>query len=139
MKKADVPPDSRPVATRDAAPERIAAFRTGLSAESRCAAWLIAKGYRIIARRFRSRAGEIDIIARRRGVTAFIEVKARATLDEAAYAVTPYQQQRIVAAASAWLAAHPEYGNDELRFDAMLIAPGHLPRHLVAAFDATQS
>lgn len=92
-----------------------------------------------MARRFRSRAGEIDIIARRRGVIAFIEVKARASLDEAAYAVTPYQRHRIVAAASAWLAAHPKYANDELRFDAMLIAPGHLPRHLIAAFDATQS
>jgi putative endonuclease len=133
MTKADSPQD------RAAAPERIAAFQTGLSAESRCAAWLIAKGYRIIARRFRSRAGEIDIIARRRGVTAFVEVKARATLDEAAYAVTQFQQRRIIAAAEAWLARHPQYANDELRFDAMLIAPGKLPRHLVAAFDATKS
>ena len=124
---------------RDAAPERIAAFRTGLSAESRCAAWLLAKGYRILARRFRSRAGEIDIIARRRGVTAFVEVKARATLDEAAYAVTEVQQQRIIAAAELWLARHPQSANDDLRFDAMLIAPGRLPRHLVAAFDATKS
>jgi putative endonuclease len=133
MTKADPPQD------RAAAPERIAAFQTGLSAESRCAAWLIAKGYRIIARRFRTRAGEIDIIARRRGVTAFVEVKARATLDEAAYAVTQFQQRRIIAAAEAWLARHPQYANDELRFDAMLIAPGKLPRHLVAAFDATKS
>src|SRR6185295_15567376 len=84
MTKADQPPKPE----RDAAPERIAAFQTGLSAESRCAAWLIAKGYRIVARRFRSRVGEIDIIARRRGVTAFIEVKARATLEDAAYAIT---------------------------------------------------
>jgi putative endonuclease len=124
---------------REVSPERIAAFRTGLSAESRCAAWLLAKGYRILARRFRSRAGEIDIIARRRGVTAFVEVKARPTLDEAAYAITMVQQQRIVAAAEAWLARHPQYANDDLRFDAMLIAPGRLPKHLVAAFDATKS
>ncbi len=48
-----------------------------------------------------------------------------------------YQQRRIIAAAEAWLATHPQYGNDDLRFDAMLIAPGHLPRHLMAAFDAT--
>jgi putative endonuclease len=135
MKKASAPPARK----TEPAPERIAAFRAGLSAESRCAVWLIAKGYRIIARRYRSPAGEIDIIARRRGVTAFIEVKARATLDEAAYAITPRQQQRIIAAASAWLAAHPKYSNDSLRFDAMLVAPGRLPRHLTAAFDATQS
>lgn len=124
---------------REAAPERIIAFRTGLSAESRCAAWLLAKGYRILARRFRSRVGEIDIIAHRRGVTAFVEVKARATLDEAAYAVTEMQQQRIIAAAELWLARHPQYANDDLRFDAMLIAPGRLPKHLMAAFDATKS
>ena len=135
MKKTDAPRAPK----AEAAPERVAAFRTGLSAESRCAAWLIAKGYRIIARRYRSPAGEIDIIARRRGVTAFIEVKARATLDEAAYAITLRQRQRIIAAAAAWLAAHPKYGNDALRFDAMLVAPGRLPRHLTAAFDATQS
>lgn len=126
-------------ASREAAPERVAAFRSGLSAESRCAAWLIAKGYRIVARRFRSPFGEIDIIARRSSTVAFIEVKARPTLDEAAEAVTPHQQQRIIAAAEAWLARHPQYSSYQLRFDAMLIAPGHLPRHLTAAFDATGS
>ena len=126
------PRDAKP-----AAPERVAAFRTGLSAESRAAAWLIAKGYRILARRFRRPHGEIDIVARRRQLLAFIEVKARASLDEAAYAVTPRQQQRIIDAAQGWLMAHPEHANFELRFDAMLIAPRRLPRHLLAAFDAS--
>lgn len=135
--RTDKPKDAKTSAAREPAPERIAAFQNGLSAESRCAAWLIAKGYRILARRFKTRAGEIDIIARRLRVTAFIEVKARAKLDDAAYAITPQQQQRIVAAAEAWLAAHPQYANDDFRFDAMLIAPGHLPRHIPAAFDAT--
>ena len=108
--------------------ERVAAFRTGLSAESRAAAWLIAKGYRILAKRFRTPHGEIDLVARRRNLIAFIEVKARATLDDAAYAVTPRQQQRIIAAAQGWLMAHPEHAEFELRFDAMLIAPRSLPR-----------
>ncbi|MFL6808591.1 MAG: YraN family protein [Bradyrhizobium canariense] len=116
---------------------RVAAFQTGLSAESRAAAFLIAKGYRILAKRFRTRYGEIDIVARRRNLLAFIEVKARATLDEAAYAVTTRQQARIIEAAQAWLVAHPEHADFELRFDAMLIAPRHLPRHLQAAFDAS--
>src|SRR3569623_551205 len=120
-----------------AAPERGAAFRTGLSAESRAAAYLIAKGYRILARRFRTPHGEIDIVARRRGLIAFVEVMARASLDEAAYAVTPRQQQRIVNAAQGWLVAHPEHAEFELRFDAMLIAPRRLPRHVLAAFDAS--
>lgn len=133
----DGPKRPTPVTARTPAPGRVAAFEHGLSAESRCAAWLIAKGYRILARRFRTRAGEIDIIARRRGVTVFIEVKARAKLDDAAYAITPQQQQRIVATAEAWLAMHPQFASDDLRFDAMLIAPGHLPRHLTSAFDAS--
>ena len=118
-------------------PERVIAFRTGLSAESRAAAWLIARGYRILARRFRSRVGEIDIIVRRRNLVAFIEVKARASLDEAAYAVTPQQQQRIIAAAAAWLVQNPQFERHEMRFDAILVAPGHLPKHLTAAFDAS--
>src|SRR5215210_7534499 len=82
---------------------RLAAFRTGLSAESRAAAFLMAKGYRILAKRFRTPYGEIDIVARRRNLVAFIEVKARASLDEAAYAVTPRNQRRIIDAAQAWL------------------------------------
>jgi putative endonuclease len=122
---------------KQAAPERIAAFRTGLSAESRAAAYLMAKGYRILARRFRTPHGEIDLVVRRCGLLAFVEVKARATLDEAAFAVTPRQQQRIVNAAQAWLVAHPEHAEFELRFDAILIAPRHLPRHVLAAFDAS--
>jgi putative endonuclease len=120
-----------------ASPERIAAFQTGLSAETRAAAFLMAKGYRILAKRFRTRYGEIDIVARRRNLLTFVEVKARATLDAAAYAVTARQQARIIEAAQAWLVAHPEHADFELRFDAMLIAPRRLPRHLIAAFDAS--
>jgi putative endonuclease len=124
-------------AGKQASPERVAAFRTGLSAESCAAAYLMAKGYRILAKRFRTPHSEIDLIARRRNLVAFVEVKARATLDDAAFAVTPHQQGRIINAAEAWLAAYPQYAEFELRFDAILIAPRRLPRHLLAAFDAT--
>lgn len=124
-------------AAKPAAPERIAAFNTGLSAESRAAALLLAKGYRILARRFRTPHGEIDIVARKRNLIAFVEVKARASLDDAAYAVTPRQQARIANAAQAWLMAHPEHAEFDMRFDVVLIAPRHLPRHLLAAFDAS--
>jgi putative endonuclease len=136
MAKTDnIPPPGTPA--KVAAPERVAAFRTGLSAEARATAYLMAKGYRILAKRFRSPYGEIDIVARRRNLLAFVEVKARATLDDAAYAVTPRQQQRIINAAQAWLMTHPEHADFDLRFDAMLIAPRRLPRHLLAAFDAS--
>lgn len=135
MPKTDgAPPEP---AARVPSPERVAALRTGISAESRAAAYLIAKGYRILARRFRTPYGEIDIVARRRNLIAFVEVKARETIDEAAFAVTSRQQQRIVNAAEGWLAAHPEHAEFELRFDAVLIAPRRLPRHVLAAFDAS--
>lgn len=120
-----------------ASPARVAAFHTGVSAESRAAAYLMAKGYRILARRFRTPHGEIDIVAKKRNLLAFVEVKARATLDEAAFAVTPRQQARIIDAAQGWLMTHPEHADFELRFDAMLIAPRRLPRHVLAAFDAS--
>jgi putative endonuclease len=136
MAKTDDTSPAKPAA-KIASPARVAAFRTGLSAESRAAALLMAKGYRILAKRFRTPYGEIDLVARKRNLVAFIEVKARATLDDAAYAVTPRQQQRIIEAAQAWLMAHPEHASFELRFDAMLIAPRRLPRHLLAAFDAS--
>ena len=134
MAKTDnVPPPK----IRVAAPERVAAFRTGISAEARAAAWLMAKGYRILAKRFRTPHGEIDLVARKRNLLVFIEVKARANLDDAAYAVTPRNQRRIIDTAQAWLMTHPEHADFEMRFDVILIAPRHLPRHLLAAFDAS--
>jgi putative endonuclease len=122
---------------RSPAPKRVAAFQTGISAESRACVFLLAKGYRILARRFKTPFGEIDIVARKRNLIAFIEVKARAALDDAAYAVTPQQQARIINAAQVWLAAHEDHANLDMRFDAILIAPKSLPRHLMAAFDAS--
>jgi putative endonuclease len=131
-------PDRSPnQSPKQPSPERLAAFQTGISAESRAAAYLLAKGYRILARRFRTRYGEIDIVARRKNLLAFVEVKARATLDDAAYAVSQQQRQRIIAAAQAWLMSHPQHANFDCRFDVVLIAPKSLPRHMTAAFDAS--
>src|SRR5215470_12205007 len=117
--------------------QRRIAFRFGLSAESRAAALLIAKGYRILARRFRTPLGEIDIVARRRGVLVFVEVKARDSFDTAAEAIGKRQQSRIIAAAQLWLARHPEDAMRDMRFDVVLVVPGRVPRHLQAAFDAS--
>src|SRR5262245_23772540 len=129
------PPRPRPL-TPAPRPERQVAFRLGLSAESRAAAFLIAKGFRILARRYRSPVGEIDIVARRRHLLVFVEVKARENLDDAAWSVTERQRSRIIAAAEAWLAANPDPSIQDIRFDAMLVAPGRVPRHVPAAFDA---
>jgi putative endonuclease len=117
--------------------ERVTSFQTGLSAERRACLYLIAKGYRILARRYRTPHGEIDLVAKRRATLVFAEVKARNSIDEAAYSVTPRQQQRIATAASLWLAAHPDHANLDCRFDVILIAPRRLPRHLEAAFETS--
>jgi len=118
-------------------PERQAAFRIGISAESRAAAFLIAKGFRILARRWRSPLGEIDIVARRRQLLVFAEVKARASLDEAAESINERQRRRIAAAAEVWLAANPDEFIRDIRFDAILVAPGKIPRHIPAAFETS--
>lgn len=110
-------------------PERVAAFRVGLSAESRAAAYLIAKGYRIVARRFRTPVGEIDIVARRRDVLVFVEVKARAKFADAAESVIDRGMRRIVAAAETWLANNPDDVNSNIRFDAVLVAPRKYRSH----------
>ena len=124
-----------------AAPARIAAFNNGVSAEAVAADYLKARGYILLASRFKTPYGEIDLVATTRNqaqnLIAFVEVKARARIDDAAYAVTPRQQRRIIDAATAWLAAHPEHADFDMRFDAMLIAPKRPPRHLMAAFDAS--
>jgi len=122
----------------DPSPARQIAFRTGISAESRAAALLIAKGFRILARRWKSPVGEIDIVARRRGLLIFVEVKAREKLDDAAWAVSAPQRSRIIAAAEAWLARHGDARIRDMRFDVVLVAPGHMPRHIPAAFDASR-
>lgn len=134
------PPKPKPLPSpqrqrREARPEKIAAFGLGISAESRAAAWLIAHGYRILARRWKCPLGELDIVAARRHTLIFVEVKARASLDEAAESVTERQQRRIAAAAEVWLAANPLPAIRDMRFDAILVAPGKLPRHIQAAFE----
>jgi putative endonuclease len=117
-------------------PERIEAFHRGLSAESRAALLLIAKAYRILARRWKTPFGEIDIIARRRNVLVFVEVKARASLDEGAEAVTERAKRRIATAGELWLARHREYAKSDIRFDVIIVTPGKIPRHIVNAFAA---
>jgi putative endonuclease len=117
-------------------PKRVAAFRSGISAESRAAAMLLVKGYRILARRFRTPAGEIDIVCKRRNALVFVEVKTRASYEEAVEAVTDRQRRRIVGAAEYWLQARPQDGEGDVRFDVVIITPGKLPQHIPAAFDA---
>ncbi|MDE1153192.1 MAG: YraN family protein [Micavibrio sp.] len=106
----------------------------GQRAETVAALFLRVKGYKILERRFKCHAGEIDIIALRYGVVAFIEVKMRKTREDAAEAIHAINQSRVRRAAELYLSRHTEYTVFETRFDALVMAPGKLPQHIENAF-----
>ena len=110
---------------------RRAAYRYGLRAEFFCRLWLRAKFYQILASRYLSPYGEMDIIAERFGSLAFIEVKARQDADAGLHAITAGKQRHLAQTAEHWLAQHPRYAAHKVRFDVMLCRPKRLPRHMV--------
>ncbi|MEL6374433.1 MAG: YraN family protein [Pseudomonadota bacterium] len=113
--------------------ERRRRFRLGLSAEARARWALRLKGYRILAVRVRTPRGEIDLIAKRGNRLAFVEVKARATLEAAQHAITPRQQRRLVNAAELWLGNQLALQGCTLGFDAVFVTPRRWPRHAIDA------
>lgn len=118
---------------------RARAERAGRAGEFLAEILLRLKGYRILARRFRNRGGEIDLVALaprsgKNPTLVAIEVKRRANMDVAAVALAARQRKRIVQAARGFLAARPQFSMAALRFDLVLIAPGRLPRHLISAW-----
>lgn len=109
--------------------------RRGRRGEDLAALWLQLKGYQILARRARTPAGEIDIVARRGATVVIVEVKARPDRGGGLIAVSPSAQRRLTRAASAWLAARAGRGGGAapwapLRFDVMVITPHTLPHHV---------
>ena len=110
------------------------AHRFGLRAETIATLLLRLKGYRVLARRFVVAGGEIDIVAQRGETIAFVEVKARDRLDDAASAILETKRRRISRAARVWLTRNPWAAGATLRGDAVFVAPGRLPRHLGAAY-----
>jgi putative endonuclease len=108
-----------------------AAERRGRRGELLASLILLAKGYRILGRRVRTRLGEIDLVARSPGgVICFIEVKARDAFVDAVEALMPRQQARIARAAEHFLAQRPGLRAREVRFDTITVTRGRLPRHL---------
>lgn len=93
----------------------------GRHAESQASAALAAEGFSEVARRVRTGVGEIDLVVERDGLLVFVEVKARATLGEAAVALGARQQARLLAAGEAWMAANPGHGAKGVRFDLLLV------------------
>lgn len=114
--------------------DRVRRYRLGHWAETICAWHLRLRGYRVLARRFRTPAGEIDIIARRGGVLAFIEVKARRDRTTAVESVTSRQRRRVRRAAEAYIAARPMLAELDGRFDVMLVTPWTTPEHVIDAW-----
>lgn len=110
------------------------AERFGRRAELMAVAFLALKGYRILARRARTAAGEIDLVAARGEYLAIVEVKARPTLDEAHAALGVRQRDRILRAAASWRAAHPRLAHLTPRYDLVLVAPWRWPVHHRAAW-----
>jgi putative endonuclease len=92
------------------------------------------RGWRILASDWRCPAGEIDILARRRGVLAAIEVKSRPDFATGAAALLPRQRRRIARAVEAFLTMRPELATLAIRFDVMVVEPLRLPRHLPGAW-----
>jgi putative endonuclease len=109
---------------------RQVAEASGRRAESFAATWLRLKGWRILAKRVRTPAGEIDIVARRPGIVAFVEVKSRGSVAELDFAIDDYRLRRVAAAAEILVPRYVQPG-DDIRIDVILIAPRALPRHLV--------
>ena len=110
--------------------ERERRERRGRRGEALAAWYLRLKGWRIVARRVKTPRGEIDLVARRRGTVAFVEVKWRKTAADLDFAIDHYRMRRVVAAAEA-LAAHFAKNGEIVRVDAVLLAPGSWPRHIV--------
>jgi putative endonuclease len=106
------------------------AWRWGRLAESAAALLLRLKGFRILARGYKVPVGEIDIIARRGRLVAFVEVKARASADAANEALNPRQRRRIERAAGWFLAQHPDISACDMRYDLMLVTPWRWPVHI---------
>jgi putative endonuclease len=105
-----------------------------MSAEAWAKGLLEDKNYRILAQRYKTGGGEIDLVARRGDHLAFVEVKRRKTSEEAAYAIGPRQQARIAMAAEIFLGEHAELSHCSASFDAILVTPDRALVHIEQAF-----
>ena len=127
-----------PSPSRPKSKARIAAYLGGQRGEA-LAGWLLRlKLYRIVARRYKTPVGEIDLIAERWGTTVFVEVKARSRAASEAETLEAVNRSRISRAAQYWLSRHPGKAGTAMRFDVIFLAPGRWPRHVINAFDVTR-
>ncbi len=109
------------------------ADKSGRLAESMAANWLRLKGWRILGRRVRTPRGEVDLVAKRGKTVAFVEVKWRKSAQELDLAIDEYRLKRVAASAEILIPRYAGQGED-VRIDVLLLAPGHLPRHITNAW-----
>jgi putative endonuclease len=114
--------------------KRTRAYAFGTTPEDAACVALVRDGWAVLGRRVRTEAGELDVLAERDGVLAIVEVKARPTLADAAVALSPRQQSRLLAAAEIVLAAHPEWGLNGVRFDLLVVNAAGAVRRISDAF-----
>jgi putative endonuclease len=126
-----------PSPSKRKSPERLAAEVFGRRAEDLAAWYLRGKFYRILARRYKTPVGEIDLIVARRGTIAFVEVKARQRRADELDALLHVNRQRLVRAAQYYLTRNPRRVAQPMRFDVIFLAPLSWPRHVKNAFDAS--
>jgi putative endonuclease len=113
--------------------DRRAAEARGREGESRAAWYFRLRGWRILDRRVRTPVGEVDLVAKRGKLIAFVEVKTRATAAELDYAIDEFRLSRVAAAAGYLMPRYAEAGED-IRIDVLLLAPGVAPRHIENAW-----
>lgn len=110
--------------------ERRKAYHRGLRAETIAACFLLLKGYRVLARRYKTPVGEIDLVVRRGRRIAFVEVKRRVTVQLCEASVTGQTRRRVRQAAHWWISRHERYQDFDQGFDIVFLAGYNLPRHL---------
>ncbi len=117
------------------AKKRKQTYEAGLFAEFLAKIILRLKGYSLLEERYKTQAGEIDLIAKRGAHISFVEVKYRKTLEEAAFSLSDHQKKRINKAALIWLSKQSDLRYDSLSFDVILCAPWTFPTHMKNAFE----
>lgn len=113
--------------------KRQLAEKSGREGERRAALWLRAKGWRILAERVKTPRGEIDLVAKRGGMVAFVEVKWRRKSIDLDLAIDEHRLARVAAAVECVAHDYASEGED-IRVDVILLAPGGLPRHIANAW-----
>lgn len=113
-------------------------YQKGMWSEWLISIYLQMLGYRILSKRFKTRLGEIDLVAQKRGVLVFIEVKNRKTLGDALGVVDRRTQQRIVNAAKLFVQKHPHEGGQGFRFDVIALYSGLCVQHIRNAFNESE-